>query len=481
MIVSDPVALERVEVAIIGSGPGGSVVAATLANAGKSVLLIEEGANLPQDSCQPFSFQEMKQKYRAGGIAAAVGRPNVAYAEASCVGGGSEVNSGLYHRTPDDVLEEWVHEFSVEDLSPASLEPHFAACETVMQPATYSAALPAASRLLREGAEARGMESSDVPRLVVFDDTLDPQGVARSARRSMTESFIPEFLAADGKLLPKTRVHKLRKQGRNWQIQARWQNRNVQIEAENVFICAGAIHSPALLQRSGIRLNAGRSLSMQPMIKLTAEFAEPVNYPGMGIAGEQVRDLNSDCSLGCAISSRAHLAINLVGVDAGPASAIKQQSHLVSYYVMARGCTDGSVRALPGFDDPLVSYRLSGRELDNLGSGLKVLTGVLVAAGASRVYTGLHRQPVVENPGQAEQLPDRLAPGTDSIMTIHLMASCPMGEARNRTAVDSWGKVHGHTGLYLADVSTLCSSPGINPQGTIMALARRNSEHFLRV
>ena len=62
MIVSDPVALERVEVAIIGSGPGGSVVAATLANAGKSVLLIEEGANLPQDSCQPFSFQEMKQK-----------------------------------------------------------------------------------------------------------------------------------------------------------------------------------------------------------------------------------------------------------------------------------------------------------------------------------------------------------------------------------------------------------------------------------
>ncbi|MDP6437034.1 MAG: GMC family oxidoreductase [Gammaproteobacteria bacterium] len=480
MIVKDPAALGPVEVAIIGSGPGGSVVAATLAKAGKNVLLIEEGANLPQDSCQPFSFEEMKQKYRAGGIAAAVGRPNVAYAEASCVGGGSEVNSGLYHRAPGDVVDEWAHEFRVEDFSEASLEPHFVACEAILQPASYPNTLPVASQLLRKGAEARGMASNDVPRLVRFSDEVDEQGVTRSTRFSMTESFIPEFLAADGKLLSDTRVQRLRKQGHNWQISARWRNHKVKIDAENIFICAGAIHSPALLQRSGIRLNAGQTLSLQPMVKLTAEFAEPVNYPGMGIAGEQIRDLNSDCSLGCAISSRAHLAINLLGTDAGPAHAVRRQSHLISYYVMARGCTDGSVRALPGFDDPLVSYRLSQRELGNLGRGLKALAGVLIAAGASCVYTGLQKQPVVENPGQAEQMPDSLEPGADSVMTIHLMASCPMGEARNRTAVDSWGKVHGQSGLYLADVSTLCSSPGVNPQGTIMALARRNSEHFLR-
>lgn len=480
MIVDDPSGLGRVEVAVIGSGPGGSVVAATLAQAGKNVLLIEEGANLAQESCRPFSFEEMKQKYRAGGIAAAVGSPNVAYAEASCVGGGSEVNSGLYHRTPGDVIDEWAHEFRVEDLSEEALEPHFAACESVMQPATYPDELPIASRLLRRGAEDRQLDSSDVPRLVRFADERDVQGVARSTRYSMTESYIPEFLASGGKLLADTRVKRLRKQGGNWLVRTQWSRRRIDLEAESVFICAGAIHTPVLLQRSGISLNAGRTLSLQPMIKLTAEFTESVNYPGMGIAGEQIKDLASDCSLGCAISSRAHLAINLLGTEAGPAHGVSNQAQLISYYVMARGCADGSVRALPGFNDPLVSYRLSPRELDNLGRGLKSLAGVLLAAGATRVYTGRHEQPVVESHEQTGQLPDSLDPKADSVMTIHLMASCPMGEDRSKSAVDSWGKVHGHSGLYLADVSTLCSSPGVNPQGTIMALARRNSEHFLR-
>jgi len=220
---------------------------------------------------------------------------------------------------------------------------------------------------------------------------------------------------------------------------------------------------------------------MQPMIKLTAEFAEPVNFPGMGIAGEQVKEFSPKYSFGCAISSRAHLAINLAGEDNGPAYALEKQRHLVSYYVMSRGCLDGSVRVLPGFADPLVSYRVSNSELDNLGSGVKGLAGVLLAAGALRVYTGLQEQPVIETVQQAERLPASLKPSTDNIMTIHLMASCPMGEDRDHAAVDSWGRVHGHTGLYLADVSTLCTSPGVNPQGTIMALARRNSDHFLRV
>lgn len=481
MIVSNPDELGRAEVAVIGSGPGGSVVAATLAGAGKNVLLIEEGEHLAQNSCAPFSFAEMQQKYRAGGITAAFGRPNVAYAEGSCVGGGSEVNSGLYHRTPDAVIEEWARDFRVEDFSPASMAGHFATCEAVMQPTTYPDELPGSSKILRRGAEAQGFASDDVPRLVVFGDERDAENMPRTTRRSMTESFIPEFLRADGKLLPQTRVDKLRKRGQYWEIQARHAGRRVRLQADQVFVCAGAIHTPALLQRSGIRNNIGRSLSMQPMIKLTAEFPEPVNFPGMGIAGEQVKEFSPHYSFGCAISSRAHLAINLAGEQGGPEYAIDKQRHLISYYVMSRGGVDGSVRSLPGFNDPLVSYRLSECELTNLGSGVKGLAGVLLAAGANQVYTGLREQPIVANSQQLENLPVRLDTSTDSIMTIHLMASCPMGEDKSRAAVDSWGRVHGHTGLHVADVSTLCTSPGVNPQGSIMAIAKRSSDHFLKV
>jgi len=53
-------------------------------------------------------------------------------------------------------------------------------------------------------------------------------------------------------------------------------------------------------------------------------------------------------------------------------------------------------------------------------------------------------------------------------------------ELQRNAAVNSWGRVHGYAGLYIADASILCASPGVHPQAVIMALARRNSEHFLK-
>jgi choline dehydrogenase-like flavoprotein len=63
------------EIAVIGSGPGGAITACLLAEAGRDVLLIEEGEFLPLESCIPFSRQEMIQKYRNGGLTAAFGKP----------------------------------------------------------------------------------------------------------------------------------------------------------------------------------------------------------------------------------------------------------------------------------------------------------------------------------------------------------------------------------------------------------------------
>jgi choline dehydrogenase-like flavoprotein len=480
--IADPESFLRAEIVVIGSGPGGSVTAATLAAAGRNVLLLEEGADLPQDSCPSFSFREMQQKYRSGGITAAFGKPSVAYAEGSCVGGGSEVNSGIYHRVPARVLETWVTDYQIDFLSQESLEPHFAACEQVMHPATYPATLPQASQILREGARKRGMSSQDIPRLVDFSAELDEQGVPFSRRRAMSETFLPLFLQNDGNLLANTRASKLARHRSGWEVHAVYRgSKPIVIRADKVFVCAGAIHTPALLQRSGIRKNIGSTLSLQPMVKLTAEFSEPVNYPGMGIAGEQVTEFSPEFSFGCAISSRAHLAINLAAEQDGVELVANRHRHLISYYVMSRGSLDGSVYALPGFNDPVVRYRVSQRELANLGKGIKALTRVLLAAGATRVFTGLPDSPVIDALSQTDHLANTLPPGFDNIMTVHLMSSCPMGEDQRKAAVNSWGRVHGHASLYVSDVSTLCTSPGVNPQGTIMAVARRNSEHFLKI
>jgi choline dehydrogenase-like flavoprotein len=54
-----------------------------------------------------------------------------------------------------------------------------------------------------------------------------------------------------------------------------------------------------------------------------------------------------------------------------------------------------------------------------------------------------------------------------------------MGERADRCAVDSYGRVHGYENLFVSDASVLPDSPGVNPQGSVMAVARRNAQHFL--
>jgi choline dehydrogenase-like flavoprotein len=62
---------------------------------------------------------------------------------------------------------------------------------------------------------------------------------------------------------------------------------------------------------------------------------------------------------------------------------------------------------------------------------------------------------------------------------VHAFSSCPIGERADRCAADSYGRVHGWNNLHINDASMLPDSPGVNPQGSVMAFARRNARHFI--
>src|SRR5436305_13304499 len=73
-------------------------------------------------SLEPFSLEEMAAKYRHRGLAAALGNPAIAFAEGRCVGGSTEINSGLYHRLPAALAESWRHESGKDEVSPETLD-----------------------------------------------------------------------------------------------------------------------------------------------------------------------------------------------------------------------------------------------------------------------------------------------------------------------------------------------------------------------
>ena len=73
-VLSSPPNESSYEIVVIGSGPGGAITACLLAEAGRNVLLIEEGEYLSLESCTPFTKEEMVRKYRNGGQTVAMGQ-----------------------------------------------------------------------------------------------------------------------------------------------------------------------------------------------------------------------------------------------------------------------------------------------------------------------------------------------------------------------------------------------------------------------
>jgi choline dehydrogenase-like flavoprotein len=471
---------DRCEILVIGSGPGGAVTACQLAEAGRDVMLVEEGNFLPLDSCQAFTLAEMEQKYRNGGVTAALGNPKIAYVEGRCVGGGSEVNSALYHRTPAEILEKWAREFGVVASREADLLPHFQANESELSVSKLPGPAPAVSRKLQEGADRLHWRSMEVPRWFTFDGGKDDQGVPTGIRRSMTRSMIPRALDAGCRLFSGTRARRIRRSGETWTLYAADSGgRDVRIEAESVFISCGAIHTPALLQRSGFSGPAGRSLQMHPTVKMIAEFPERIGSPIPGVGVHQVKQFAPEFSFGCSISSLPYLALAMLDHRYSPAELHQRWLNMASYYSMISASGAGSVRSLPGFDDPLVRYALTESDMRTLGTALQKLGELLFAAGAVALYPSINAGPALRSPDELSWIPKILTRGAANLMTIHLFSSCPMGENRSRCVADSFGRVHRADNLYIADASLLCTAPTVNPQGSIMAFARRNALKFL--
>jgi len=464
----------RAEIVVIGSGPGGAITACLLAEAGRDVLLIEEGRHLPTSSCEPFSRDEMLQKYRNGGQTVALGRSKIAYVEGRCVGGGSEINSGLYHRTPPEILARWQKEFQVEGLTEKDLVPHFEQCEQDVSVSLLPRPAPPASLKLQEGATRLGWQSLEIPRWYRYE-----AGKAEK-RQSMSETFIPRFLKADGKLQPNLRAGRLRQNGSGWLIEAEHRSgAPVRIVADHLFVCAGAVHTPALLRRSGITRNVGDALQVHPTVKIVARFPEAVNTTEMGVPVHQVKEFSPRLSFGCSISSPAYIALGLLDYPEALRETPRCWSNTAIYYAMITSEGRGTVRGIPSYRDPLVRYAVTETDRRNLAVGLKKLAQALFAGGATQLFPSLTRGPVLHCEGCLSKIPDVLPDGLTNLMTIHLFSSAPMGEDTARCAADSFGRVHGFKNLYVNDASLLCTAPGVNPQGSIMAIARRNVLKFL--
>jgi nucleoside-diphosphate-sugar epimerase len=227
--------------------------------------------------------------------------------------------------------------------------------------------------------------------------------------------------------------------------------------------------------------NVGDNLCIHPMIKAAALFDDEVEAHEAALPVYQVKEFWPTITIGGAVFTPGFLAMLLADNWRTQQHAMADWSRMALYYAATRGMNRGSIRVLPRLrDGVVVRYVLSETDQRSLSIGLGRLGELLFAAGARAIYPSVVGGPILRSVDECRGfLKQPLAISSMALSTVHAFSSCPMGENPDFCATDSFGQVRGLRNLYINDASLLPDSPGVNPQGTTMAIALRNVDHFM--
>jgi glycine/D-amino acid oxidase-like deaminating enzyme len=480
------------DVAIVGSGAGGAVVAATLAEAGLDVVVLEEGGHVTaeRDFAGPV-FERFQRFCRDNGTTQVLGTPPIPLPLGKVVGGTTVVNSGTCFRAPDRVLDRWCVEHGVQEARSADLLPHYSALEDFLsvRPVPWELLGPNGMAAHR-GAVALGYTGGPLLRNISGCHGCGQCafGCPTNAKQAMHISYLPRAWRAGARVLSRCRVDRVvHEDGRATGVAVsllddRSRARGTMtVTAREVVVCAGAVLTPVLLQGSGVpdpSRQTGRNLRIHPATGVGGWLdGDVVGWKGT-LQSYYIDSFFESHEL----MFEATTTVPGVGAGSipgiGPPAIKDLQSfaNLVTLGFYVSDTSAGRVRRLPN-GDPLATYRLNDLDARRLGIGISVAAEVLLAAGASRVYPGLPGLDAISAREDLAQLRERpVKAGHLKLTAFHPMGTTRMGTDPARAVVDSWGRHHAIDGLWVADASVFPTCVGVNPQMTIMAFARRTAE-----
>lgn len=467
------------DVCVVGSGAGGGVAAAVLAAAGLDVVVLEAGGYWSERDFDGAERAGLRRLYRGGG-AAATDDQGVGLVAGACVGGGTLVNYSTSFRTPEDVLAEW------EGLGFPSGELHAsldAVCRRLGVNTDHN--LPSRrDEVLRRGLEALGWHVDAMPRDVVGCE----QGVVcgscgygcpLGAKQSTMRTWLEDAAAAGARLLVGTKARRvLVENGRAVGVDAG----PVQVRARAVVAAGGAIETPALLLRSGLRnANVGRGLRLHPATAVFGIFDEEIRpWEGtmQALYSDELRWLDGGYGIKYE-TVPGHPALLTAALPwesaAEHARLMASMPRLSAIAVIPRDSGSGRVRI--GRDgEPIATYRLAPDDARRLATGVDGAGRIMAAAGAREIFTAHARmQPWRDGFPPAAF---RFGPGRGALYSFHLMGSARMGDSPERSAARPTGETWEVANLVVADGSAFPTASGVNPMITIEAIAHLNAQRL---
>jgi choline dehydrogenase-like flavoprotein len=502
--ISKPTVLEC-EACVIGSGAGGGVVAAELAQAGKSVIVLEAGSGRQAPDFDQGEVAGINDLYLDQGLASTRDL-GVTLLAGATLGGGTTVNWQTCLDLPPPIRAEWAQlsgcRHFVEDSFGRSLK----AVNNRLQVSNTESIINPNNAKLRQGCEALGYQWRLLPRNAARCDPDQCGHCVYGCRHGGKQSTAVTYLydaqrSGNTRIIVHCRVDRvLFADGRVTGVAAMATDpasgaqHEVEVRAPVVVAAAGALHSPALLMRSGLSLPAlGRHLFLHPTALVAGgydERIEPWTGPPQTILCEEFGYLRNNYGF------RLEAAPGHPGTMAQAAPWLGARQHrefmqlagqCSAFIVLVRDRDGGTVR-LSRRGQPVIDYLPGRQEIDHLKQGMAAAVRIHLAAGARQVLTlhtrGLYLRLSGRGDVQAgEEFCRRIARhrvdrNWCTLYSAHQMGTCRMGRNARTAVCDADGQVFGMRGLFIADASAFPASSGVNPMITVMALAHHTAQRI---
>lgn len=407
---------------IVGAGAAGCVLAARLSeDPGTSVLLVEAGPDHAEPAPDDLfaALADAVRWWDLDAVRVAGGAP-LPYARGRGIGGSSAVNGLVALRGEPADYDAWAARFGLGGWAWTHVRAAFARAEHTLgvAPAPAFGAVDRAVAASCPELRPAPLTYAAGRRTSVVDRYLDP---ARSRANLTVRAGAPvERVLLDGRRA----------------VGVTLEDGEV-IEAPRVIVSAGAIHSPRLLQRSGVaRAGVGANLRDHPAIGIFVELDEdPIGLPIRAVAA-----IAPDCQI---------LPIDRLGPRVG----------MVMMALMAV-CSTGHV-------GPTVELNLLADEADAQAFDAGIQRLLAIADGGAWDGVGTPRVP-----DELREPSTRLSWVHANLGDyVHACGTCRMGHADDDLAVvDERGAVIGYDGLFVVDASIFPDIPRANTNlPTVMA------------
>lgn len=455
---------------VIGSGPSGSITALELQKNFTNTLLIEQGSHY-NISKKKHPGDEFIKKWDNAGILTTIFPNEINFSSGKCLGGGSEINSGLYHFPKKEFFNLWKKNNEIKKLDLNFLNKiNKNLLKNIPVNKIISKNFNSSFKEFCKGSKKVNANAKNIPRLAEIK-----YGIFK--KNSMTETTLKDFIKYNGDILLNSKVKRIyQNHEKSWVVEI---NNQKKFTCEYLFLCLGAKNTQELLINNNFPNNTNfNKFKLHPMIKVIPKFKREVQKEGDDVHSFQITKYYPKFILGEASSGKQFLEISVLD-DKKILDDVKKNWRRMSIYHSTFSFGFGKIIKIPFINKFIYSYKIEKQELKKIKFALKTLCKILFAGGAEYIYL-LNKKKIKVYPYNFQKIIKNINKIKNfKFSSVHILGKIELGE-KKFCYVDSFGKINNYDKIYVND-SSLISAPLLqNPQGTVMLLAYRNILEFIK-